>query len=77
MKGGVLINKTDCGIIGDFAKKIANTWSQDRIEGAMRIGNYWAIPSEAEKPTDQRIKSGRYNKSADRENSNKATKSQS
>ena len=34
--------------------------SQERIEGAMRIGNYWAIPSDAEKPKDQRIRSGKY-----------------
>lgn len=34
--------------------------SQDRIKGAMRIGSYWAIPSDAEKPKDARVKSGRY-----------------
>lgn len=34
--------------------------SQDRIKGAMRVGNYWAIPADAAKPIDQRIKSGRY-----------------
>ena len=34
--------------------------SQERVEGAMRIGNYWAIPSNAEKPKDQSIRSGKY-----------------
>lgn len=26
----------------------------------MKIGSYWAIPEEAEKPTDARVKTGRY-----------------
>lgn len=52
-------------------KQIAEKWristrrlqilcSQDRIDGAVRVGNYWAIPSDAEKPKDARVKSGRY-----------------
>ena len=32
----------------------------NRIPGAIMIGNTWAIPSDAIKPVDQRIKSGRY-----------------
>ena len=31
-----------------------------RIEGAVKFGNTWAIPDSAEKPKDQRIKSGKY-----------------
>ena len=31
-----------------------------RIPGATKIGSYWAIPSDAEKPKDERIKTGRY-----------------
>lgn len=31
-----------------------------RIPGAVKIGSYWAIPEDAEKPTDLRIKSGKY-----------------
>lgn len=38
--------------------------SQDRIKGAMRVGNYWAIPSDAEKPKDARIKTGKYIKAS-------------
>lgn len=33
---------------------------EGRIPGAMKIGSYWAIPAEAEKPKDARVKSGRY-----------------
>ena len=35
---------------------------QNRIPGACRIGNMWAIPKEAEKPMDARIRSGKYRK---------------
>jgi len=31
-----------------------------RIEGAKRFGRDWAIPADAEKPTDNRIKDGQY-----------------
>lgn len=31
-----------------------------RIPGATKIGSYWAIPSDAEKPKDERVKSGKY-----------------
>lgn len=34
--------------------------TEDRIPGAMKIGSYWAIPADAEKPDDQRIKSRKY-----------------
>lgn len=30
------------------------------IPGAMRIANTWAVPLDADKPKDARIKSGRY-----------------
>lgn len=30
------------------------------IPGAMKIGSYWAIPADAEKPDDQRVKSRKY-----------------
>ena len=32
----------------------------DRIPGAMRIGYSWAIPKDAEKPADARVKNGKY-----------------
>ena len=34
--------------------------SEGRSLGATKIGSYWAIPEDAEKPADARIKSGRY-----------------
>ncbi len=33
---------------------------QGRIPGAFLVGNSWAIPADAEKPKDKRIKSGKY-----------------
>lgn len=36
-----------------------------RIEGAVKFGTTWAIPEGAEKPKDDRIKSGRYVKKKD------------
>lgn len=34
-----------------------------RIPGAMRIANTWAVPADAQKPKDARVKSGKYIKS--------------
>ena len=31
-----------------------------RIAGAIKLGNTWGIPEDAEKPKDERIKSGKY-----------------
>lgn len=31
-----------------------------KIKGAEKIGNMWMIPIEAERPLDERIKSGKY-----------------
>ena len=33
---------------------------QNRIPGVFHVGKSWAIPENAEKPKDQRIKSGKY-----------------
>lgn len=41
-------------------RRIQVLCSEGRIPGAMKIGSYWAIPDEADKPDDQRIKSGKY-----------------
>ena len=41
-------------------RRIQVLCSEDRIPGAMKIGSYWAITADAEKPDDQRIKSGKY-----------------
>lgn len=33
---------------------------EGRIEGASKFGKSWAIPANADKPSDARIKSGKY-----------------
>lgn len=45
------------------ARWINDLCTTGRIPGAMKIGSYWAIPADAEKPKDARIRSGRYIKS--------------
>ena len=41
---------------------------EKRIPGAVKIGYSWAIPADAEKPKDARVKSGKYIKSGTRPN---------
>ena len=41
-------------------RRIQVLCAQERIPGACRIGNMWAIPKDAEKPSDARVRSGRY-----------------
>lgn len=48
---------------GISARWISDLCKDGRINGAMKIGSYWAIPENAKKPEDARIKSGRYIKS--------------
>ena len=50
---------------GISVRRIQVLCSEDRIPGATKIGSYWAIPADAEKPNDQRIKSGKYVKEKD------------
>ena len=45
---------------GISKRRIQTLCNQNRVVGAMRVGNYWAILAEAEKPKDERIKSGKY-----------------
>ena len=42
-------------------ERIINTLClEGRIDGAVKFGNTWAIPEDAEKPKDERIRSGKY-----------------
>lgn len=41
-------------------RRVQTLCSTGRISGAVKIGSYWAIPIDAEKPKDARIKTGRY-----------------
>ncbi len=44
-------------------RRITTLCLEGRIKGAVKFGNTWAIPEDAEKPKDERIKSGKYIKS--------------
>lgn len=41
-------------------RRINTLCQEGRIEGATKFGKSWAIPADAKKPIDQRIKTGRY-----------------
>ena len=45
---------------GISPRRIQILCKEDRLPGAFLVGNSWAIPENAEKPKDQRIKSGKY-----------------
>ena len=45
---------------GISVRRIQVLCSDNRIPGATKIGSYSAIPVNAEKPNDERIKSGKY-----------------
>lgn len=45
---------------GISKRRIQVLCTQDRIPGATKIGSYWAIPEDAEKPKDERVKTGKY-----------------
>ena len=45
---------------GLSVRRIQTLCTTGRIPGATKIGSYWAIPADAEKPKDERIKTGRY-----------------
>lgn len=44
-------------------RRIRFLCSEGRIPGAQKVGAYWLIPEDAEKPKDERVKSGKYIKS--------------
>ena len=45
---------------GISKRRIQTLCTEGRITGAIKIGYAWAIPSDAEKPKDERITSGKY-----------------
>lgn len=47
-------------IWGISARRIQKLCTDNRIDGAIKIGNYWAVPADAKKPKDERVKSGKY-----------------
>ena len=46
--------------MGDFRQENTGFMFRRSIPGATKIGFYWVIPADAEKPRDERIKSGKY-----------------
>lgn len=47
---------------GISGRRIQRLCAEGRIPGATKIGSYWAVPEDAEKTKDNRIKSGKYRK---------------
>ncbi len=52
---------------GITSRRISVLCSEGRIEGVIKKGKTWLIPSDAEKPADARIKSGKYVKNQQEE----------
>lgn len=48
-------------------RRINTLCQEGRIEGAVKFGKSWAIPADAKKPIDQRIKTDRYIKQSNNE----------
>ena len=49
---------------GISSRRIQVLCGENRIPGAVKIGNRWAIPDDEPKPADARIKSGKSIKSS-------------
>ena len=45
---------------GISERRIQTLCADGRLKGAAKFGRQWAIPIDLDKPTDARIKSGRY-----------------
>ena len=56
---------------GISSRRINTLCVEGRIPGAQKLGNMWIIPADAEKPKDERIKSGKYIKSSQEKISSK------
>ena len=48
---------------GLSTRRVQTICNEGMIPGVMKFGREWAIPKEAEKPIDKRVKSGKYKKS--------------
>lgn len=45
---------------GISQRRIRTLCVEGRITGAFKMGAYWSVPEDAEKPFDERIKTGKY-----------------
>jgi len=62
-RGMKYISTTDAGKKWALSsRRIGVLCSEGRIPGVQKTGNIWLIPENAEKPSDARIKSGKYRK---------------
>lgn len=41
-------------------RRVRTLCKENRVEGAVKFGKSWAIPEDAIKPSDARIKTGKY-----------------
>lgn len=48
---------------GITSRRVQVLCAEGRLEGAVKFGRQWAIPTDLEKPGDARIKSGKFVKS--------------
>ena len=48
---------------GLSVRRIQEICEQNKVPGVVKFGRDWAIPKDALKPTDMRVKSGKYIKS--------------
>ena len=48
---------------GITSRRIQVLCAEGRLVGAVKFGRQWAIPVDAEKPCDARVKNGKYIKS--------------
>lgn len=45
---------------GLSVRRVQAICNEGKVEGIIRFGREWAIPKEAKKPQDKRIKTGKY-----------------
>lgn len=48
---------------GLSTRRVQTICNEDMVPGVMKFGREWAIPKDAQRPADKRIKSGKYVKS--------------
>lgn len=54
-------------IWGISTRRLQILCKQDRVNGAIIVGNMWFIPKDTEKPIDARVKSGKYKKAIEKD----------
>lgn len=45
---------------GISQRRIRTLCAEGRIEGALKVGVFWLVPENVNKPRDERVKSGKY-----------------